>query len=85
MATYVLQQMQASAYVPKSHTFFVQVGNWLEGDVELGAVAVAALVSHPKDSSSLVRDGKAFIWENSSGIKGRICTASSVPLCFQLP
>lgn len=70
--TYVLQQMQACAYIPKGHAFFIQVGNRLEGDVELRAVAVAALISHPKDSSSLVRDGIVFIWEKSSGIKGRI-------------
>lgn len=83
--TYVLQQMQACAYIPKGHAFFIQVGNQLEGDVELRAVAVAALISHPKDSSSLVRDGIVFIWEKSSEIKGRICTASAVPLFFQLP
>lgn len=60
-----LQQMQTRAYIPKGHALFVQVGNWLEGDVELGAVAVAALVGHPEDSSSLVTDGEVFIWEKS--------------------
>lgn len=55
------QWRQACAYLPKSHVFFVQVGSWLEGDVELRAVAVAALVGHPKDPSSLVTDREAFI------------------------
>lgn len=52
---------QACAYLPESHVFFVQVGSWLEGDVELRAVAVAALVGHPEDPSSLVTDREAFI------------------------
>lgn len=53
--------MQACVYLPESHVFFVQVGSWMEGDVELRAVAVPALVGHPEDPSSLVTDGEAFI------------------------
>lgn len=55
------QRQQACAYLPESHVFFVQVGSWLEGDVELRGIAVAALVGHPKDPSSLVTDGEAFV------------------------
>lgn len=56
-----LQWQHACAYLPKSHVFFVQVGSWLEGDVELRAIAMPALVGHPKDPSSLVTDREAFI------------------------
>lgn len=59
--SHAAQRRQACAYLPESHVFFVQVGSWLEGDVELRAVAVAALVGHPEDPSSLVTDGEAFI------------------------
>lgn len=79
-----LQQMQTRAYIPKGHALFVQVGNWLEGDVELGAIAVAALVGHPEDSSSLVTDGEVFIWEKSSGIRGSTCAASFL-CCTSFP
>ena len=59
--SHALQWQQPCAYLPESHVFSVKVGSWLEGDVELRAIAVAALVGHPEDPSSLVMDGEAFI------------------------
>ena len=59
--SHALQWQQARAYLPESHVFSVKIGSWLEGDVELRAIAVAALVGHPEDPSSLVTDGEAFI------------------------
>lgn len=53
--------------------FLVQVGSWLEGDVELQAVPMLTLVGHPEDSSSFVMDGEAFIQEENWRMKGCSC------------
>lgn len=56
-----------------SNMLIVHVGSWLKGDVELQGVPMVTVVGRPKDSSSFVMDGEAFIQGKSWGMKGCSC------------